>query len=155
MDDELEAQGVLDLILEYLGVFQVAGPDRPEGHSQLIEHVNAAVTDHPDDILRQAAAAVAVVTACGTFIDQEDFEKVLSQLRRIEGLASIRDVYYVDLDLRREREVSMLSVLSENLSEKHDIRLDDQERAAIDRFIGSALDLDFEPPESSEGGPRP
>lgn len=155
MDDELEAQGVLDLILEYLGAFPIARPDRVEAHIQLLEHVNAAVADHPDDIPRQAAAAVAVVTACGTFIDKEEFEKILSQLRRIEGLASIQDVHYVDLDLRREREISMLSALSENLSEKHDIRLDGEERAAIDRFIGSALDLDFEPPENSEGGPQP
>lgn len=152
MEDELEAEEVLELILDYLGAHKLAGPDRTEGHEQLLDSVNAAIADHPDDARKQAAAALAVVTAYGMLIGLEEFEQILLQLRRIEGLASIRDVHYVELGSRRDRAVSLRSLLSET----QDNSLDEEDRIAIERFIGSTLDVDIgAPPDDIGGGPRP
>ncbi|HIE5096414.1 hypothetical protein WG628_09810 [Stenotrophomonas maltophilia] len=151
MDDELDAQAVLELIVEHLDAFNAAGPEQPEGRAQLSEAVRAAIADHPDDVPGQAAAALGVVAAYGTLIDQEEFDETLSQLRRVEGLQSIQDVHYLIPGPREEIERSLRG----QLPKKQDIRLDENERMAISRFIGSALDWDFEPPENQGGGPRP
>lgn len=151
MDDELEGEGILQLILEHVGAYRRAGPDRTDGEDELLRSVISAIADHPGDVNKQAAAALAVVATYGTVIDLNEFEQILAQFRQIEGLQSIEDVYYVGQGPWGDSELSLRS----QLAEAQDDRLNSEERVAIDTFILAAFGVGVGSPSGDvDGGPR-
>lgn len=158
MDEELQAGEVIELILGALERAQVEGMDP---RHDLLDLVGRAIADHPEDVGAQAAAALSCLVAYGMVVDQSDLSEMLESLSKIEGLNELRDVEFVDEDLRGfRRRVS----LRESLPDYSDSKMSSEELRQIEifvrRFMGpeDSFDGDKEPddpaPDGSNSGPR-
>ncbi|WP_454830941.1 hypothetical protein [Pseudoxanthomonas wuyuanensis] len=152
MADELDSEEVLAVILEHLDVLVLLEQGSPNGRTEVLEQVTAAMAEHPEDARARAAAAVEALTVQATVIDQADFDRILSRLREVEGLHSIQDVQYIGLGARGERVMSLRSELPQ--AEEDD--LTEEDRLGISRYVASNLGIDLGiPPDEFGGGMRP